>query len=1291
MKNILLKLNATFILLILLVSARGAWGQTYNIAALNGATTNTCSGSFFDSGGNAGNYSDNEDFTTTFCSGTGQCINFNFTAFRTNDAGDVLTIYDGPNTGSPVIGTYFGNGTLTGNITSTGTCLTFRFVSNGANTRFGWVASISCITKQCPSSTSVAPSAAQSICQGGASNTLTATSTTTGACGTPTTLYQWYSNTTNSNTVAGATLIAGATSSTFTPPTGTIGTLYYFCVAYATNNGCAQTNATQSLATNAVQVTVVANQIANAGENQFLANCATTVTLSGNEITDGGTGTWTVSPAGPTLQAGFTANDHDAVYENLVPGTLYTFTWTSVNGICSNADQMQFNSVGPGCQTYCTPTITPGSTTNGQITNVTINGVGGINNTTAGANVGHQNFYPGTSTTLEAGMTYTLSVTANAYAGMFGPISTCLMAFFDWNGDGDFNDPGEVITLGTVTSTTLPGTILTTNITVPCNAVLGGTVMFRIVNVTGACPASSCPTAGQGQVESYAMIINAPVSPIANAGDDQNVTCSSSAILIASSVPATGFWSLVSGAGTITNPTSLTSTVTGLSNGANVFQWTAQGNCSTDADQVTLNVSGLPNVPVSAGSDVFTCTQGFALDGSDPAPFTGQWVVTSVPGGAPPVIFTPDATAHNAQVSNLINGAYTFQWQVNTASCGLLTDDMIFNFGSLPTPNAGPNQTICPTGAVLNANDFEGAIGTWSVFSGPVGSGFVNVNDPNTTIHSLVVGTYVLHWSVSGGGCLGGSFSPMTITVNPCTNAVTHSASNNQSFTGCSFTYSDNGGPGGNYANNIAQTWTTFCPDDPNDFATITINTAVFAFGDYINIYDSPGPAAPIVASYYNDGGGGGGQVATPALGTTITSSTGCLYIQMNSTPTVNAAGFTATVGCSPTQGVQSQQFVTVNNCGGGGGITVCDSGPITAESGAVTNPPDLGSANSGCLGSQEGSSNTWVYITAESDGWIAFNIDPPGGQDYDYAIWGPYDGGYACPGSTLDDPIRCSWANNGGSGCPSNVGLGIINTVGNAVASSDVSEGGICSATNDGWTYPINATAGEVYVLLFQNYGSNSSTFDFSINDNPNLIPPGESFAVLGCLAPQPLPVELISFVGEHKDRVNKLYWNCASESHNDYFTIERSSDGQNWTVIATVDGAGFSQSLTHYSTIDPYPLMGINYYRLSQTDFDGTKRKYKTIAISTEVEIEHLFSDVYPNPTDNSFYFNYGGKDFNSVIEVNIFNTAGQLMISKTIDTFNSTQSMEIETIDLPTGIYYVSISQSDKREMKKISIIK
>jgi hypothetical protein len=114
---------------------------------IGNCTANVCSGSFFDTGGAGGNYGTNESFTQTICSNSGNCVQVNFSSFQTESGFDLLTIYDGPTTASPVLGTFSGNANP-GTVTSTTGCLTFRWVTDGTVVMAGWQATISCVT--CP-------------------------------------------------------------------------------------------------------------------------------------------------------------------------------------------------------------------------------------------------------------------------------------------------------------------------------------------------------------------------------------------------------------------------------------------------------------------------------------------------------------------------------------------------------------------------------------------------------------------------------------------------------------------------------------------------------------------------------------------------------------------------------------------------------------------------------------------------------------------------------------------------------------------------------------------------------------------------------------------------------------------------------------------------------------------------------------------------------------------------------------------------------------------------------------
>ncbi len=130
-----------FILIVFLQTC--GYSQSYN---MNNNPVTTCSGFFYDSGGPANNYGDIENFTKTFTPDVaGSKLRFNFTSFETRNANDYLEIYDGPNTASPLIGTYHtGNSPGFFEATNATGQITFRFISDANQNRPGWVAEISC-------------------------------------------------------------------------------------------------------------------------------------------------------------------------------------------------------------------------------------------------------------------------------------------------------------------------------------------------------------------------------------------------------------------------------------------------------------------------------------------------------------------------------------------------------------------------------------------------------------------------------------------------------------------------------------------------------------------------------------------------------------------------------------------------------------------------------------------------------------------------------------------------------------------------------------------------------------------------------------------------------------------------------------------------------------------------------------------------------------------------------------------------------------------------------------------
>jgi len=97
-----------------------------------------------------------------------------------------------------------------------------------------------------------------------------------------------------------------------------------------------------------------------------------------------------------------------------------------------------------------------------------------------------------------------------------------------------------------------------------------------------------------------------------------------------------------------------------------------------------------------------------------------------------------------------------------------------------------------------------------------------------------------------------------------------------------------------------------------------------------------------------------------------------------------------------------------------------------------------------------------------------------------------------------------------------------------------------------------------------------------------------GEAFNAGGCAAVPPLPVTLGNFSATLSGDAVYLEWEVFSEVENDYFEVQKSSDGIDFQPVARVPGRGTSFEKKTYSLKDtPWP--GPNFYRLKQVDFDG------------------------------------------------------------------------------------------------------
>jgi hypothetical protein len=172
------------------------------------------------------------------------------------------------------------------------------------------------------------------------------------------------------------------------------------------------------------------------------------------------------------------------------------------------------------------------------------------------------------------------------------------------------------------------------------------------------------------------------------------------------------------------------------------------------------------------------------------------------------------------------------------------------------------------------------------------------------------------------------------------------------------------------------------------------------------------------------------------------------------------------------------------------------------------------------------------------------------------------------------------------------------------------------------------------------------------------------------------PLPVELLDFTAAlNNKRQVDLDWRTVAEINNDYFTIEKTSDGTHFEEVGIVDGAGNSNQTLNYHLLDLNPYQGISYYRLKQTDYDG-EVKYTDLRTIHIGETANVSWNVYPNPAQGEFMVSVSGLK-NTEVSLNIFDLTGKLFYTRIIHIETDQQIISVNDLQvLSSGIYIVQM---------------
>ncbi len=186
---------------------------------------------------------------------------------------------------------------------------------------------------------------------------------------------------------------------------------------------------------------------------------------------------------------------------------------------------------------------------------------------------------------------------------------------------------------------------------------------------------------------------------------------------------------------------------------------------------------------------------------------------------------------------------------------------------------------------------------------------------------------------------------------------------------------------------------------------------------------------------------------------------------------------------------------------------------------------------------------------------------------------------------------------------------------------------------------------------------------------------------------AVNPLPIELLDFTAAlNASQSVDVKWETATEVNNDYYTVQRSKDGVGFEDLGDVKAKGNGSTRQHYLYTDIEPYTGLSYYRLKQTDKDGTYTYTKIVAIDRETEANLV---VYPNPNEERIMNAQLGTGVSGDYQLVLLDVSGRCVyqsIQTCVAGDKNVFALDFGR-DLSQGIYTLKASNSKNTFISKI----
>ena len=195
-------------------------------------------------------------------------------------------------------------------------------------------------------------------------------------------------------------------------------------------------------------------------------------------------------------------------------------------------------------------------------------------------------------------------------------------------------------------------------------------------------------------------------------------------------------------------------------------------------------------------------------------------------------------------------------------------------------------------------------------------------------------------------------------------------------------------------------------------------------------------------------------------------------------------------------------------------------------------------------------------------------------------------------------------------------------------------------------------------------------------------------SFGIMTVGDPGSFPVEWLDFTAYPKRGNVILEWSTAVEINNDFFSVERSIDGQFYSAVGKVKGAGTTNQIQNYSFTD-FSAADLNistiFYRIRQVDQNGGYDYSNVVEVTLE-NGEFIYLDAYPSPFEDELkiQINLDKADF---VNLKMVDMSARIVFEKQFSGAAGNNSLTFHGATLSPGIYVVEVSTEFQKKFLRV----